>query len=720
MNYWRLTASIVNQATGQTISTGASIYCGYSSSFTTSSSNQLTIGSAKVLSSADSNTYLYFKASIGSGWSFSKWSCYCASLVSSQRTQEFTNATGGPWDLSSVKSSSSSNPCVGTVTLYVTPTTATLTYNANGGDSTPTAQTASIGASITLAAAITKTGYNFAGWQINGQTYAAGSSYTLNGDVTATAQWTQNVVYSVAFDKSHSDVTGAAIPSITVQQGAAAILPNAELWSREGYSFVGWATTSGAATAAYHAGDSFTPSANTTLYAVWAAVSGSGALPDYYLDSQSLQKTEYTDRYHFNVSSNVPTGTLSMGYVTRLTGSRIDKSYQYSPQNNPNPKVTITFQQSAGSASDGVLTVGVGSRAAADSVGGTSLYVPGTYIDYYHYERPNTSSQYYTATDSTRQCLCENSWTWTAPELANYEFDGWYTLGQSYAESAHHVVTNGDFTVKISSSRSITFQTLLQNLNRVCTVDATSGGTHWIRYDNYVQLRYVGVSVLVLFDANGGDLSDFYRVVRYAEAYGTLPVPTRTGYTFAGWFTAASGGTQVTAATIVTNAAAHTLYAHWTKSVAGSSVVYFDPAEGTCATASKNVTEGVAIGTLPTATRTGYTFAGWFTSTVGGDEITAATIAGENDIVVYAHWTPSVLTITFDANGGTVSESSRSVTYGSQYMKLPTPTRNGYNFDGWFTSGGTQVKKTDVPTTSHTLYAHWSDGVVDWITVEVS
>ena len=54
------------------------------------------------------------------------------------------------------------------------------------------------------------------------------------------------------------------------------------------------------------------------------------------------------------------------------------------------------------------------------------------------------------------------------------------------------------------------------------------------------------------------------KVVTFGSAYGTLATTSRTGYTFAGWFTAASGGTQVTAATIVSTASNHTLYAQWT------------------------------------------------------------------------------------------------------------------------------------------------------------
>lgn len=72
---------------------------------------------------------------------------------------------------------------------------------------------------------------------------------------------------------------------------------------------------------------------------------------------------------------------------------------------------------------------------------------------------------------------------------------------------------------------------------------------------------------------------------------------------------------------------------------------------------------------------------------------------------------PKVLSIKLDANGGTVSGSSISVTVGQKYS-LPTPKRSYYNFTGWYTSssGGTQVTSSTVAKASDstTLYAHWS------------
>ncbi|MCD8005850.1 MAG: PASTA domain-containing protein [Oscillospiraceae bacterium] len=70
--------------------------------------------------------------------------------------------------------------------------------------------------------------------------------------------------------------------------------------------------------------------------------------------------------------------------------------------------------------------------------------------------------------------------------------------------------------------------------------------------------------ITVTFDANGGSVSQSSTTVYYESSYGSLPTPTRTGYTFAGWYTSAQGGEKVTESTTVTTQSAHTLYAHWT------------------------------------------------------------------------------------------------------------------------------------------------------------
>ena len=146
-----------------------------------------------------------------------------------------------------------------------------------------------------------------------------------------------------------------------------------------------------------------------------------------------------------------------------------------------------------------------------------------------------------------------------------------------------------------------------------------------------------------------------------------------------------------------------------------SYTVRFDANGGTAISTVKNVTVGSTYGTLPTPVRDGYKFDGWYTSATGGSLIQASTKANLTaDQTLYAHWLsePENYTVIFDAMGGTVSPTSMSATVGEAYGTLPTPLRDGYTFDGWYTarSGGDLIQSATIANFvgDQILYAHWS------------
>jgi uncharacterized repeat protein (TIGR02543 family) len=194
-------------------------------------------------------------------------------------------------------------------------------------------------------------------------------------------------------------------------------------------------------------------------------------------------------------------------------------------------------------------------------------------------------------------------------------------------------------------------------------------------------------------------------VKNYNQSIGTLPSVSRPGYTFAGWFTAASGGTKITSTKIVTGNA--TYYAQWTQN---EFTLTFSANGGETVSPSQIIKEYYqSIGILPTATRTGYSFVGWFTAASGGTEINSSKIV-TSDQTYYAHWTINSYTATFDSNGGS-SASPVFITkdYGNPLGQLPTVTRVGYNFDGWFSSktGGSKIDGTTNMSKDVIYYAHW-------------
>lgn len=225
-------------------------------------------------------------------------------------------------------------------------------------------------------------------------------------------------------------------------------------------------------------------------------------------------------------------------------------------------------------------------------------------------------------------------------------------------------------------------------------------------------------SYTVTWNANGGTVSPASVTKTHGATLGTLPTPIRNSiaeysYTFAGWFTAVTGGTQITASTTVTKDV--TYYAHWTATKRSYTATFNGNGGGTPSPSTITKEYNTALGTLPTCTRTGYTFLGWYTASSGGTKISTTTVVTKN-ITYYAQWSINSYTLTFNPNGGTVTPTSKNLEYNSAYGTLPTPTRASdaqytYTFAGWYTAatGGTQVTaSTKMAAKNTTVYAHWT------------
>ena len=508
--------------------------------------------------------------------------------------------------------------------------------------------------------ATTDTGWVFAGWKI---TRSASFSLTIlssgastSGTVTTFAATDEAIVfqapssssysvtiealyqpgdYLITFAKNSSSVTGADIPATSIDAGTAMVLPAPDLWERPGYVFQAWNTAANGSGTSYDPGDSFTPTADTTLYAIWIVNGADGAKADQIDVFQSGSNhvyEAYTFNYKIAISSNL-SASLAVALQTRLQGTRTRKETRY--QNGVAGTPVTSTDISASQTIDGTVTIPADGSALQLLYPTSSEY---GYISIYVWSRPNVSSGYYTITEISQANAENSSWTWEAPEVDNYEFLGWYTIPTG----------GNDYTALVTKDRQTTWGVLKKGMGAVCTTDnwgANTGNSVYHsyerRYTNYLKLMYRGVKVLVLFAANGGEIAgDFWKEVRYTEAYGTLPTPVRDGYTFDGWYTAPTGGTLVTAATICSQTQTHTLYAHWSASAAPSEVsLLFQPAGGTCQERVRTLQPGDAFGTLPTPTKTGCTFDGWYTASKGGTLATAQDLIGNSSVTLYAHWT---------------------------------------------------------------------------------
>ena len=197
--------------------------------------------------------------------------------------------------------------------------------------------------------------------------------------------------------------------------------------------------------------------------------------------------------------------------------------------------------------------------------------------------------------------------------------------------------------------------------------------------------------------------------------------PRRSGYNFVCWNTNSSGtGTNYSNGQRYATNSNLSLHAKWSPN---TYVVAFNGNGSTSGSMSnqsftydqsKNLTKNAF-------SKTAYNFAGWATSANGGvvysDGASVKNLATSGTVTLYAKWTPTTYTITFNGNGGSTPSSISYDTEDS--TTLPSSTRSGFRFDGWkpnatsgnWSSGTTYASGTSVKGKygNVTLYAQWTD-----------
>jgi len=203
--------------------------------------------------------------------------------------------------------------------------------------------------------------------------------------------------------------------------------------------------------------------------------------------------------------------------------------------------------------------------------------------------------------------------------------------------------------------------------------------------DHTLHAKWLANPWTVSFDPGLGTVSFSEKSVVYDQTYGNLPVATRVGHTFAGWY---YGNTEIKEASLVHVNGDHTLSAKWT------------PCTYTLFYQSKpfnEVTYGLPYGTLPDApTKTGHIFGGW--QIVGTNTIITSgsnvTYAGDHEIEPL--WTPREYTVKISSTG----EAGGSVSGVYNGQKIPygrsvtiTASYNG-DEDKWMKLNGTKVSNS--------------------------
>ena len=213
--------------------------------------------------------------------------------------------------------------------------------------------------------------------------------------------------------------------------------------------------------------------------------------------------------------------------------------------------------------------------------------------------------------------------------------------------------------------------------------------------------------ITVKFDLNGGQMDQTFIKVKYNEAYGQLPTPTKDGYIFIGWFTEKDGNNKVVSSTIVKEKKPHVLYAKWIKTVK----LEVNLNGGTT---TQNFEDSYIPKTelnLLTPTKDGYTFTGW--NITSGNSVLSGNklIIGSENTTITANWSATSQTLTVNLNGGSTSQSFKGTYKTSEVITLTNPTRTGYTFTGWsVTSGNSKLSGNTLIMGSQntTITANWS------------
>ncbi len=226
----------------------------------------------------------------------------------------------------------------------------------------------------------------------------------------------------------------------------------------------------------------------------------------------------------------------------------------------------------------------------------------------------------------------------------------------------------------------------------------------------YAKWEEITESITVFFNSKEGSVVAPITNVSSGSKIEKPVDPTRTGYTFVGWYKDTEGTLTEKfdfETEVVTESM--TLYAKWEINVY---TVTFDSDGGSVVEAQK--VEYNKKATRVTPTKEGYLFMGWYTDENKTQEFDFVNTVITQNITLYAKWegNPDEIVVFFNSKDGSLVDPIRNIVSGSKIEKPADPVREGYRFVGWFRETGGELRyefnfETDVITESIVLFAKW-------------
>ena len=203
-------------------------------------------------------------------------------------------------------------------------------------------------------------------------------------------------------------------------------------------------------------------------------------------------------------------------------------------------------------------------------------------------------------------------------------------------------------------------------------------------------------SYTITFDVNGGEALSKDTISFTDASKVVLPTPTKSGYKFLGWY---EGETLVSK---VTNKN-YNLVAKWEELVGETYTISYDVTGGTLPTGAVTSFKENETVNLPTPTKSGYKFLGWYE---GETLVSKVTNKNYNLVAKWEELVGETYTISYDVAGGTLPTGAVTSFKENETVALPTPTKEGFKFIGWY-ENNTLVEK--LTNKNYNLVAKWEE-----------
>jgi uncharacterized repeat protein (TIGR02543 family) len=595
----------------------------------------------------------------------------------------------------------SSHVVTGVETLYAVweAQSYVITYESNDGNSASTPETYSYGSTDALSYVNpwTYSGYSFLGWSTDPSATQADSSYTVTGSDTLYAIWELNAPNSVTITYSKNDGQGATQQD-SFQIGDTTALDHTNVWTRTGYTFLGWSSSPTASAP----DSSYTVSTDATLYAVWE-------LNTYVItyDKNDGGSTTVTDSLSHGSTSALAyvnpwtrTGYTFLGWSTNPNATQPDSSYTVTGAAVlyavwELESYVITYEKNDGGSSSVTETYSYGDSDAL------------------LYSNPWTRPGYAFIGWSTdpSATAADNSYTvegpaslyaiWVEDPVATYTIT--YLKNDGSGESVEGEYNDGDTSALIYENPfdrpGYTF--LGWSTSPGATLPATS---YTVSGNDSLYAVWQINTYLITFNSNDGTSRTFELTVEYGDGSALAEANPwlRAGYEFVGWSTDYKASEPDVS--FFASADGY-LYAIW--SIKSYDVTYLsNDGQLLFVIEVKEYGSTDALDYLNPWSRTGYNFLGWSTSPTATTGLLTITIT--EDVELYGVWQVISYTITYNKNTGATVNVNYNYGVTNALNYTTSWTVDGYSFVGWAVdSAATSQDLTFTVVGDETLFAVW-------------